>query len=187
MKDSEQIRNEWNEVARRLAAASFHVLVPDFHSAPSPLRPGRLSGEVVRELFPTLCTRNHMIPSRYKSVIRPKAIVMGKSWGARMAAEVAALDDIVAVGLVVPSLGDQDQAQSLLSKIQGRVMVGLVEDDEVLDFVSTREKIKGASGGRDFEWIEVKSGGHRVVPEFVAPLVQFAESARELFVHGGEL
>eukprot|EP00913_Durusdinium_trenchii_P022525 g21160.t1 len=72
-----QIRNEWNEVARRLAAASFHVLVPDFHSAPSPLRPGRLSGEVVRELFPTLCTRNHMIPSRYKSVIRLLCSVLG--------------------------------------------------------------------------------------------------------------
>lgn len=44
--------------------------VPDFHSAPAQLRPGRLTGEALRELFPTLCARNHMIPSRYKSVVR---------------------------------------------------------------------------------------------------------------------
>ena len=187
MKDAEFIRNEWNQVAHKLAAACFHVIVPDFHSAPELLRPGRLTGEALRELFPTLCSRNHMIPSRYRSVIRPKAIIMGKSWGARMAAEVGALDDIVAVGLVTPSLGDQDQVQSLLSKIQGRVIVGLVADDEVLDFTSTRDKIKAASGGRDITWIEAPHGGHRVVMEFVSPLVDFAESARELFVHGGEL
>ncbi|CAJ1439221.1 unnamed protein product [Effrenium voratum] len=97
MRDTQSVREEWTPVAQKLAAASFHVLAPDFHSAPAQLRPGTLSGEVLRDLFQnTLCSRNHMIPARYHSVIRPKAIVMGKSWGARMAAEVASLDDIVA-------------------------------------------------------------------------------------------
>eukprot|EP00438_Fugacium_kawagutii_P024575 Skav223355 [mRNA] locus=scaffold200:478665:502432:+ [translate_table: standard] len=72
MKDDESIRNEWNQVAVKLATASFHVIVPDFHSAPELLRPGRLSGEVLRDLFPTLCSRNHMIPSRYSAVASPR-------------------------------------------------------------------------------------------------------------------
>ncbi|CAJ1357212.1 unnamed protein product [Effrenium voratum] len=182
------VREEWTPVAQKLAAASFHVLAPDFHSAPAQLRPGTLSGEVLRDLFQnTLCSRNHMIPARYHSVIRPKAIVMGKSWGARMAAEVASLDDIVATALVTPALGDQDQVQSLLSQIQGRVAIALVEDDEVVDFRATKGKIQAASKGRELMWIEAKKGGHRVVEDFVMPLVEFAESARELFVHGGEL
>eukprot|EP00434_Breviolum_minutum_P006605 symbB.v1.2.005831.t2/scaffold343.1/size224757/8 len=66
---------------------------------------------------------------------------------------------------------------------EGKVIVGLVADDEVLDFASTRDKIKAASGGRDITWIEAPHGGHRVVMEFVSPLVDFAESARELFVN----
>ena len=84
-----------------------------------------------------------------------------------------------------------------------KVMVALVEDDEVgppkpihanslslkcqvLDFKTTKEKIKLASEGRwpqtseaafgsykagfkrhQVEWIQAKSGGHRVLPDFV--------------------
>ncbi|CAE6939634.1 unnamed protein product, partial [Symbiodinium sp. CCMP2456] len=101
--DTEFVRNEWNSLALQLGSASFHVLIPDLHSAPEVLRPGKLTGETLREVFSrTLCSRNRMIPARYHSVIRPKAIVMGSSWGADMAAEVAALDDVVAVAMVSP-------------------------------------------------------------------------------------
>merc|ERR1712232_1105141 len=51
MNDKERIRNEWNPVAKLLAAEGFHVMVPDFHSAPKTLRPGALTGEAIRELI----------------------------------------------------------------------------------------------------------------------------------------
>mmetsp|Transcript_57 Transcript_57/g.109 ORF Transcript_57/g.109 Transcript_57/m.109 type:complete len:129 (+) Transcript_57:3-389(+) len=128
-----------------------------------------------------------MIPARYHSVIRPKAIVMGVSWGAIMAAEAAALDDIVAVVLVTPPLGNDPSARPLLQSIQGRVAFALARDDKVVDFAATKQQLEAATSGRDVVWIEVDAGGQGVAPSFVLPLVEFAESARELFVHGGEL
>ncbi|CAE7236086.1 unnamed protein product [Symbiodinium sp. KB8] len=119
--DAESVRNEWNSLARKLGSASFHVLIPDLHSAPEVLRPGKLTGETLREVFSrTLCSRNRMIPARYHSVIRPKAIVMGSSWGADMAAEVAALDDVVALAMVSPQIGAEHLRS--LQNIQGRVI-----------------------------------------------------------------
>ncbi|CAE7470026.1 EEF1AKMT3 [Symbiodinium natans] len=163
-------RNEWNDVARQLASASFHVLIPDLHSAPEALRPGKLTGEVLRELFArTLCSRNRMIPARYHSVIRPKAIVMGASWGAGMAAEVAALDDVVAVAMVSPLIGEELSLRPLLQNIQGRVAVALTnslmtEDGEVrlaeecqfreVELKSCKTDTNSARRRHDVQWIE---------------------------------
>eukprot|EP00439_Symbiodinium_sp_Y106_P086715 s236_g35.t1 len=350
--DTEFVRNEWNSVALQLGSASFHVLIPDLHSAPEVLRPGKLTGETLREVFSrTLCSRNRMIPARYHSVIRPKAIVMGSSWGADMAAEVAALDDVVAVALVSPQTGasgaehlrslqniqglgptgghlqcdagtyfftespkfccnnpridlngstvlakklgcskksqlcgdilanfnensqqikfvrgpaanatqeqldvlatagrgdmeDESQKAELCPTgtvpVQGRgymsfacdghvikerryhccnvngqlhcspslvdatsmdppcdchqndVAVALTKtspltDGKVLDLASAKQQIESAATGLDIQWIEADAGGHGVISNFELPLVEFAESARELFVHGGEL
>lgn len=179
---TESSADEWNEVAERLSESGFHVLVPDFHSAPEQLQPGALTGEVFRELLSsTLMPRNRMVPARYHAVVKPKAVVMGKSWGARMAAEAGALDNVVGVALVVPSL--PAAAAELLPRIQGALAICLARDDPVVEFGSAAAAIRSAVGNRKVTWYEAATGGHRVLEEFVEPLVAFAEAARESFVH----
>lgn len=191
--DSDFIRNEWNAVAQRLAALhpGFHVIVPDFHSGPPELRPSSLTGDVLRELISgTLLPMNSFIPVQYQTAIRPKAVVLGKSWGARMACEAGALDENIAVVLVVPALGDEKV--QLLSKVTGDVAIFLAEDDDKVDF----RKVDAAAaeafqdGSRQVLNRHTKTGGHRITDEFVPSIVKFVEAARVKFEHdtgGGEL
>lgn len=186
MMDNDDIRNEWNPVALQLADKGFHVLLPDFHSGPEVLRPERLTGDDFRELMlSTLLHQNQMVPSRYMAVVKPKAVVMGKSWGARMAAEAATLEGVVAAALVVPSL-HAAAAANLLPQIKGSLGVFLVKDDAVVDFEYTSKAFKATLGERKVTWVEAEKGGHKLVDEFVAPLVEFVESARQAFVHGDD-
>lgn len=186
MGDSDYIREEFNPVATRLADEGFHVLLPNFHSAPRELRPGRLTGEVFRELLSgPLSHRNEMIPSRYRAAAKPRMLVMGKSWGARMAAEAGALDEVVATALVVPSLGPK-AGGAMLPHIHGALGVFLVKDDDVVDYDGASSAIKLVLGSREVTWKVALKGGHRVLPEFLEPLVAFAKAALPAFAHSGD-
>jgi len=183
--DSDFIRSEFNPVALKLAIDGFHVLVPDFHSAPATLRPDKLTGEVLRELLTgTLAHRNEFVPSRYRTVVRPKMVVMGKSWGARMAAEAGALEEVIGVALVVPALGKS--AVELIPRIRGELAVLLVRDDPVVDFADASALLKSAIADRVVTWRVAATGGHRVLDEFVRPLVDFVAKVRRSFTHGAE-
>lgn len=181
--DSKAVREEWAPVAQRLAKRGFHALLPDFHSGPPQLQPGALTGEVFRRLLSdTLLRRNQMVPLRYQTVVRPKALVMGKSWGAQMAAEAGALENVVGAALVVPPL-DEGTAAKLLPRIGGHVAVLLVRDDPIVNFDSASAAIRSALAGREVTWVEAESGGHLLLQEFVDPLLEFAEAARPSFIH----
>lgn len=184
MMDSDVVREEWNPVALQLAAAGFHVLLPDFHSGPEELRPGRLTADGFRELMQsTLLHQNEQVPSRYKSAVKAKAVVMGKSWGAYVAAEAAAgLEEVVATALVVPAL-HAAAAEELFPKIQGRLGVFLVKDDAVVDFEHTSKALRAVLGDRRITWVVAESGGHQLVQEFVAPLVRFVEESWRSLEH----
>mmetsp|Transcript_88781 Transcript_88781/g.276275 ORF Transcript_88781/g.276275 Transcript_88781/m.276275 type:complete len:116 (-) Transcript_88781:70-417(-) len=105
---------------------------------------------------------------------------MGKSWGARMAAEAGALEEVVAVALVVPALSGPVAAR-LLPKIHGSMAVCLARGDPVVDYAQASKNIQNAVGKREVTWVEVEGGGHRIADEFVSPLVHFAEQARPAF------
>lgn len=179
MMDNDFIHNEWNPVALRLAALGYHVLMPNFHSGPEGLRPGKLTGETLRQLISgSISEANSMIPARYRTVVKPRLSVMGKSWGARMASEAGALSEVVAVGLVVPALGSD--APRLLPAIQGSITMCLVEDDPVVNFVEASETLRTAAA-KEVGWHVAKVGGHRVLPDFVDPLVDFIEANRDRY------
>ncbi|CAK0888625.1 unnamed protein product [Prorocentrum cordatum] len=171
---------DWNPAALQMAAAGFHVLLPDFHSGPVELRPGRLTVDAFRELMrSTLLPQNEQLPSRYRSAVKAKAVVVGKAWGAHVAAEAAAeMEEVVATALVVPTF-HAAAAKELFPQIQGRLGVFLVKDDSVVDFEHTSDALRSALGDRMVTWVVAESGGHQLVPEFVAPLVKFVEESWE--------
>lgn len=181
MKDSDGIRNEWNVVAKKLASEGFHVMVPDFHSAPQELQPGSMTGEIFSDLISnTLLHHNDHVPMRYRTNVSPTLVTLGKSWGARMAADAAAhlgKRTVIASGLVVPGFGKA--ADSVLPKIEGDLAVFLVEDDPVIDYESTKLAITSALGEKQASWHLAKTGGHSIVPEFTEGLVEFVKTAFE--------
>lgn len=190
MKDADGIRNEWNEVAQRLASEGFHVMVPNFHSAPKELQPGIMTGKAFSDLISnTLLHHNEHVPMRYRTTVSPTLVTLGKSWGARMAAQAAAhlgKRTIIAAGLVVPGLGGD--AAMVLPKIEGDLAVFLVKDDPIVDFEATQQTIKDALGEKQPEWHIANTGGHSVVPEFTEGLVEFVKAAFERYAsHSHEL
>jgi len=185
MMDNDYIRNEWNPVAQKLAENDFHVIVPDFHSAPTMLQPDVLVQDDFKELLlNSFLPRNRMVPARYHSSVKPKALVMGKSWGARMAAEAGDMEQVVGVGLVVPALDGSDG--EVLPRIKGDIAVCLAKDDPVVNYAKASESIRSALKDRKVTWVEATKGGHAVLGDFVGPLVAFAEALRPAFVHGGD-
>lgn len=182
IKDNDFIRDEWNPVALRLADEGFHVLVPDFHSAPDLLRPGKMSGESVRILVEDLASNlDGFVPLRYRSSMIPKVAVFGKSWGARMAAEAAALPQVVGVALVAPSFSEE-MAGILLPGIKGKLALLMAEDDAVVP-ISRSIAFRSLLNGQE-TYVEVGRGGHTIVKEYVEPLAAFAQSIRDRFLHG---
>lgn len=184
MMDNDFIRDEWNPVAQKLAAADFHVLVPDFHSGPEALRPGAATGDDLRGLIAELTMHlDGFVPARYRAVVKPKVTVLGKSWGARMAAEAGQLPQTVAVGLVVPALSEETAAR-LLPSIHGDVALLMVRDDDIAP-VSKAPYFKKLFQ-KEAKWVEAPRGGHRIVPDFEEPLVEFLEGVRERYTHDDE-
>jgi len=184
MRDNDFIRDEWNQVASKLATDGLHVVVPDFHSGPDRLRPGVMSGDDVRALVGDLALHlDGFVPARYRAVMAPKVAVLGKSWGSRMAAEAGASEQVVAVGLVVPPISEED-AGKLLPAIRGEVALAMVGDDDVapIDRGAVYRKLLGDRA----TWIEADAGGHRIVPKFVDPLASFLQRVRERFSHGDD-
>lgn len=182
--DNNYIREEWNPTALQLAADGFHVLLPDFHSAPAALRPSAMTGDVFRQLVAELALHHDgFVPQRYRTSAPPKMAVLGKSWGAQMAAEAAQLPQVVAAALVVPAFSERT-AEELLPKTQCEVALFMVEDDDVAPISNgpTFLELLGPRG----HWTQAASGGHRILAEFVEPIATFLERARDSFVHGGE-
>lgn len=184
MTDSPFIRDEWNAVAYRLAEEGFHVVVPDFHSAPEALQPGRATGDRVREVVAELAQHLGAVPTRYHAAVAPKLVVLGKSWGGRMAAEAAALPQVIGVGLVAPAISES-QAATLFPLIHGEKALLMVRDDPVVPF-DRAAGLRRLLGGDSVHWSEAPSGGHRVVEAFVAPLASFLVQLRGKYLHDGE-
>lgn len=182
MNDNEFIRSEWNPTAQSLAEAGFHVFVPDFHSAPAEMRPGALTGEILRSWLTDFAMHHDgFVPARYRAVAKPKMVVMGKSWGARMAAEAGSMEEVVGTVLAVPVIPDSD-AGRLLPELRGEVALLMVEDDEVAP-IQKSVTFRKLLGGRE-TWVQAQKGGHRVVAEFVEPITSFVEGLRERYMHG---
>eukprot|EP00929_Paragymnodinium_shiwhaense_P092440 TRINITY_DN52359_c0_g1_i1.p1 TRINITY_DN52359_c0_g1~~TRINITY_DN52359_c0_g1_i1.p1 ORF type:complete len:269 (+),score=47.89 TRINITY_DN52359_c0_g1_i1:67-807(+) len=187
MMNNDYIRNEWNPVALQLAEKDFHVIVPDFHSGSQKMRPGSMSGDDFRRLVSDyFAHRNEMVPSRYRASVSPKVLVMGKSWGAKMAAAAGSLDAVVATAFVVPAISGH-AANDMFPKIKGEMVIALTKDDNNVPYERARKELGEASNGRKVQWIIAEKGGHRIVSDFVEPLVNFAELVREHFQHSGEL
>lgn len=186
MMDNNFIRGEWDPVAQGLAQEGFHVLLPDFHSAPEALRPGQLSGEDLRSLLTEFALHlDNFVPARYRTVAAPRMAVLGKSWGARMAAEAGLMPQVVAVALATPPFSVAE-AGRLLPNIRGEVALLMVRDDTTVPISSAtlyKELLQGKA-----VWVEAPTGGHRVVPEFHRPLVDFLIGVRDRdrFAHGDD-
>mmetsp|Transcript_79204 Transcript_79204/g.183785 ORF Transcript_79204/g.183785 Transcript_79204/m.183785 type:complete len:239 (-) Transcript_79204:208-924(-) len=180
MMDSDFIHNEWNAMAKSLADEGFHVLIPNFHSTRQ-LSPGVLTPDAFQELLlRTLLPRNSMVPTRYHSSVRPRVVLMGKSWGSSMAAQAAAaLDEVVGAALVVPL----PAVASFLPSIKGQLVLCLAKDDPVVDFSEVSHSFRAALGEREVSWVEAEHGGHQVLGEFVPPLLAFAKKVRSAFIH----
>merc|ERR1712007_280105 len=118
------------------------------------------------------------VPDDRKETLQTRIAVMGKSWGARMAAEAGALPQVVATVLVVPGFSDKEAARTL-PDIKNRVALCMVEDDPVVPFKKSAT-FRKLLGGRE-TWIQAKEGGHKVVPEFVQPIANFIIGTREKF------
>jgi len=201
MMDNDFIRNEWNAVAGGLAKEGFHVVLPDFHSAPAVVRPGACSGDDVRKLVVDLALElDGFVPARYRSVAPPRIAVMGKSWGAKMAAEAGALQQVVAVGLVTPAVSEKE-APLLFSQIRtSDVALAMTHDDDVAKFERAdlykeilRRKKTYKSHAKlappSISFIQWPRGGHRIVPEFTEPLAKFCTRARDAgrWMHEGDV
>mmetsp|Transcript_52480 Transcript_52480/g.125402 ORF Transcript_52480/g.125402 Transcript_52480/m.125402 type:complete len:263 (+) Transcript_52480:61-849(+) len=184
MMDNDYIHNEWNAVAQKLAQLEFHVVVPNFHSGPPSMQPGQLSADDLRDFVAFAMQHlNERVPARYRATIPAGALVMGKSWGARMALEAGLLAEVKGVAAVVPAVGP-DILQHF-PRIKGKLAFCFSQDDPIVKFESASAAIREALGSRKdaVVWEVAAQGGHRVLPDFTAPLVEFAESLRPAFSH----
>merc|ERR1719379_542561 len=110
MNAAKEVKEEWTDVALAIADRGFHVLQPDFHSNPKTAPGGTASPADFALAVRDLLGVNEHVPRRYQAAVPPKALLLGKSWGAGMALS-AALElprQIVGLGLVVPAVSPED-------------------------------------------------------------------------------
>ena len=160
---------EWFTTADALAAAGWHVALPNLHSNER-TKPGEIGSADVQKLIRGIYAK-HGVES---------AVVMGKSWGGGQAVEFAAAnpDMVTRLVLVAPALSDT----TLIERI-ARLPTALfwARDDPVKSYELAKQY---ADGMEQCELHTINDGGHRIVAEYV-PAIQAFVGSGGVSVGGG--
>lgn len=166
----EVLKNEWKEIGKDLVLSGHRVIVPDFHSIG--LR--KSSDNIGPVLSKVLEWAN--APSF--------SMLMGKSWGGKVAAHFAAANPLKVKKLVLaaPALNVEElQVFTLDSNI--RTLILWAKDDTTVPF--SHQDVLVESLVRNSVPVEVfnaDSGGHTVNEAYVSAVAAFAKSEQAMWI-----
>lgn len=153
---------EWFATAHTLAAAGWHVALPNLHSNEL-TKPGVIGSADVQKIILGLYSKHGV----------QLAVVMGKSWGGGQAVEFAAShpEMVTRLVLVAPALADM----TLIERI-ARIPTALfwARDDPVKSYDLAKQY---ADGMEQCQLLSINDGGHRIVAEYVPSIQAFVVSA----------
>ena len=157
---------EWHTVARALALAGWHVILPNLHSNES-TKPGACGADDVATV---------LIAALSQFEISAKAILCGKSWGGGQATRFAAANPtlISRLILVAPSLDEPAATTQLAAALP--VQLFWARDDTVVP-IARAEPYTTALAQDVLSFVTVDAGGHRILDEYIQPIVQFCGQA----------
>ena len=158
---------EWQPVARALAAAGWHVILPNLHSNES-TKPGACGADDVAKV---------LLAAFSQFNISQPALLCGKSWGGGQATRFAAAHPalISRLILVAPSL-DEPSATTRLASENLPVQLFWSRDDSVVP-IARAEPYTTVLAPTLLSFVTVEAGGHRILDEYIAPILQFCGAA----------
>ena len=162
---------EWVPAARALAAAGIRTVVPNLHVNPRTAPSSASHEDVAAALLAIL---------DYFAVGR-QSILLGKSWGGGQVAMLAAArpDRVSRLVLVAPALAEAEPTVSRLSQMPTALFWS--RDDPVKPFELSSVFLRSMSQA---SLQACNTGGHRVLPEFVASIVDFVAAPPPADIEG---
>jgi predicted esterase len=153
------LQNEWIPVAKRLSENGYVVCIPDFHTNKDFNK--REAVAVIHEAI----FRN--------SMSNDKAVIMGKSFGGALAQAFASAypNEVSKLVLIAPAVSSKPTI-AMINQSHIKVFLGLTRDDPVVPH-STADVWKETLNPNNLIVFSVDSGGHRIVDDFVQPIILF--------------
>ena len=156
--------DEWASVAQAVGdLGGYHVLLVNFHSHKR-TAPGHASAEDF----------SAAILSILKMLKRKSLVLMGKSWGGKMAVRFAASHPQLVRRLVLsaPAVGSSAEEGEALRALTMPVLLAWSEDDTVVPYSTHELFVQNVPHVRS---VAYPSGGHRINERLATDVVRFLE------------
>lgn len=182
--------DEWVPTAEALRKKGYHVIIINFQSNPNTapaLLFGGFSDENIQEFLREAVMRGYL-RGQYKDMI-----ICGKSWGGKQAIQFAVSSPklVRKLCLVAPATTDKTMITALGKPLHSPsegwtvpaqnyipVLLAWAKDDRALWFNNIKFWTEESClQPNQLKLVTAETGGHRVLPEFVDPIVSFVMQA----------
>lgn len=160
--------DEWVLAAHAMSKRGFQVFIVNFHSNPN-TKPAVLYGDI------SSADVNKIIIALMDTVIQTESIVlMGKSWGGGKAMQFVENypQKVSRMCLIAPASSDPDMIKAVKNS-KTPVLLAWAKDDSALWFSNT-ERWQALLGDQ-LKLVTAEKGGHRILPDYTAEIIDFIE------------